>query len=246
MRVGRKFKRFSRLFEALIRLERWLQSIRFRLRGDREKVFVIGLNKTGTTSMAHILREAGLLVADQREFEILTARWLSGHMTRRSFERKLRKKIRCYQAFQDIPFSLPDLTPFLWERYPEAKFILTKRSSGEEWASSLEGMFLRWSENQAGVHSWDVLEEAHYRTKGFPALLLTRLGGRRERPISFKEFAHIHDDYLEFVTLLSSFIGRRSLLVVDLKEVDALERIESFICRSSGLSVVPHLNPRAS
>ena len=246
MRLGRKLRRFSSLFRALIRFERWLQSIPFRVRGDREKIFVIGLNKTGTTSMAHILSEAGFLVAEQREFESLTARWLGGNLTRRSFERKLCKQIRCYQAFQDVPFSLPALAPLLWERYPEAKFILTKRSSGEEWASSLEGAFCRWFDNQAGGRSWAELEEAHYRTKGFPALLLSQLGGQRERPINFKELAHIHDDYLEFVTLLSSLIGKRSLLVVDLKDADALERIESFICRSSGLLMVPHLNPRAS
>ena len=40
-------------------------------------------------------------------------------------------------AFQDIPFSLPDTYKHLDQAFPESKFILTIRPSADEWHQSL-------------------------------------------------------------------------------------------------------------
>ena len=246
MRWGRKFKRFNRLFGIMIILDRSLQHARFLLSRRKEKVFVVGLNKTGTTSVEDLLKAAGFRLADQRALEKLTGRWLNGDLSDQIFERRLKRKIRLYEGFQDVPFSIPALVPFLWKNYPDARFILTIRSSGEEWASSLEAEFQRWSGDLGRSPSWSELERANYRVRGFPALLLRKLGADPAEPIEFQSLASIHDDYVKFVGLLTKLLGRRMLLVLDLKDPDCLAALEDFLGRPTGLSSMPHSNRRAA
>lgn len=98
---------------------------------SKPKVFCIGRNKTGTTSLAKALQDLGIIVAKQRPAELLIYDW-----SRRDFRRIIRF---CYtaQAFQDIPFSLPYTFQAVDMRFPSSKFILTVRNSPEEWYASL-------------------------------------------------------------------------------------------------------------
>ena len=66
----------------------------------REKVFCIGANKTGTTSIAALLESLGYRLAPQIEAERMIDDW-----SRRDF-RRLLKFCEKYDAFQDVPFSL--------------------------------------------------------------------------------------------------------------------------------------------
>jgi len=97
----------------------------------RRKVFCIGKNKTGTTSLAKALRELGLIVGDQNLAERLVTDW-----GQRDFRRIL---WYCYtaQAFQDVPFSLPFTYQAVDQKFPGSKFILTVRDSPEQWYHSL-------------------------------------------------------------------------------------------------------------
>ena len=97
----------------------------------KPKVFCIGRNKTGTTSMARAFRELGLVVGVQSLAERLLHDW-----ARRDFRRLF---LYCYtaQAFQDVPFSLPFTFQALDQRFPGSKFILTVRDSPEQWYESL-------------------------------------------------------------------------------------------------------------
>ena len=92
------------------------------------KIFGIGLNKTGTTSL-------------KQAFQILGYR----HLDRKPRLFKLWKKreydeifeaIDAYQSFEDWPWPL--MVPQLIERYPNALFILTKRASAQIWVESLK------------------------------------------------------------------------------------------------------------
>lgn len=97
----------------------------------KTKIFCIGKNKTGTTSIAKALRDLGIIVAPQRPAERLLHDW-----AKRDFRRIIRF---CYtsQAFQDIPFSLPFTFQILDVKFPGSKFILTVRDSSEQWYSSI-------------------------------------------------------------------------------------------------------------
>ena len=97
----------------------------------KPKVFVIGLNKTGTTSLGNALRILGYRTLGWGDFisRKLFHDWYSGN---------LQPLIQCstkYDAFEDLPW------PFAYEEmttiYPDAKFILTVRENEETWWQSI-------------------------------------------------------------------------------------------------------------
>ena len=97
----------------------------------KRKVFCIGKNKTGTTSMARAFSELGLVVGAQSLAERLQNDW-----ARRDFHR-LFWYCHTAQAFQDSPFSLDFTFQALDQRFPGSKFILTMRDSPAQWYNSL-------------------------------------------------------------------------------------------------------------
>lgn len=94
------------------------------------KVFCIGRNKTGTTTMKKVLSHYGYRVAPQQEGERL--------IFDLDFEPGPRfwDWVDRYEAFQDAPFSWTEFVPAILERYPDAKFILTVREP-DSWFDSL-------------------------------------------------------------------------------------------------------------
>ena len=100
---------------------------------QKPKVFVIGANKTGTTSMNKFLHDLGYRMGPQRRFEMLRHQYYDGDW------QEILKIIHNYEAFQDVPFS-KSTNLFICELrrlYPTAKFILTTRDDASEWYSSL-------------------------------------------------------------------------------------------------------------
>lgn len=95
------------------------------------KVFCIGRNKTGTTSVERALNELGYRLGDQRAGELLLDDW-----AQRDF-RRIVALARTADAFQDIPFSLPYTYQALDAAFPDSKFILTVRSSPQAWYESV-------------------------------------------------------------------------------------------------------------
>lgn len=96
-----------------------------------DKVFGIGQQKTGTTSLAKVFQHYGLLVPKQTEQEtLLTDRVLSGDYS------KLRPFVERYDAFQDAPFSNGLCFVACDVLFPDARFILTVRDE-DDWFRSL-------------------------------------------------------------------------------------------------------------
>lgn len=95
------------------------------------KIFCIGRNKTGTTSLEHALRSLGLRLGNQRQGELLLDDW-----ARRDFTRII-ELARSADAFQDVPFSLPFTYQALDAAFPGSRFILTVRGSPLEWYESV-------------------------------------------------------------------------------------------------------------
>ena len=99
--------------------------------GKWDKVFGIGFNKTGSTTLEEIFRVYGLSLPDQSEQETL----LTENVSNGNY-RDLKNFVDRYDAFQDLPFS-QGLTYVVCDYiYPNAKFILTIRND-EEWFSSI-------------------------------------------------------------------------------------------------------------
>lgn len=97
----------------------------------KQKIFCVGLNKTGTVSLTSALEELGVMVAPQKPAEQTIRDW-----ARRDFRRLIRF-CRYFQAFQDVPFSCSFTYQALDLAFPGSKFILTVRQSSEIWRRSL-------------------------------------------------------------------------------------------------------------
>ena len=98
---------------------------------DAEKVFCIGLGKTGTTSLGRALKELGYRVGDQRQGELLLPAYAA-----RDF-RPIVDFCLTADAFQDAPFGFPFTYLALDQSFPNAKFILSVRNDADQWYRSL-------------------------------------------------------------------------------------------------------------
>ena len=94
------------------------------------KIFCIGFNKTGTTSINRALAREGVLVGNQLKAEQLADDYISGKLD------SIYKYCNGARAFQDSPFSFPGIYVPLYKKFPKAKFILTVRDSSEQWLES--------------------------------------------------------------------------------------------------------------
>jgi hypothetical protein len=93
----------------------------------KNKVFCIGANKTGTTSMEQLLKDFGFKVGNQKVATCLFYDW-----AKRDFK-SIIKYCESAEAFQDIPFSLPFTYQAVDAAYPNSKFILLESDSAEKW-----------------------------------------------------------------------------------------------------------------
>lgn len=98
---------------------------------NKPKIFCIGRNKTGTTSLAKALEEMGFIVALQRPAEYLIKDWIKGRF------RRLKLYCMTARAFADAPFSFPGTFEVMDKAFPGSKFILTIRNSPETWYDSI-------------------------------------------------------------------------------------------------------------
>lgn len=97
----------------------------------KPKVFCIGFNKSGTTSLRAALKLLGYRIGKQQDAELLLEDWAI-----RDFNRLI-DYCHSADAFQDIPFSLDYTYQALDSAFPGSKFILTIRNSPDIWFQSL-------------------------------------------------------------------------------------------------------------
>jgi len=202
---------------------------------DRGKIFVIGLNKTGTTSIQFALQELGVLVAPQAPFERLFEDW-----RHRRFDRIV-ALCRHYEAFQDIPFCLPYLYQALDQAFPEARFILSVRNSAEEWHASLE-RFHRQALFGGQQATWELIEQCAY---GYPGFILD------EAKDFFRWQDHGLYDKKRCVDIYEAHSANaieyfrydeKKLLVLNVAEEDAYQRLCAFLGQAPVRAEFPKLN----
>ena len=101
------------------------------LERNYNKVFVIGFNKTGTTTLKRTLMLWGFKIGNQQVASMM----LEDYYLNR-YER-IFAFVETADVFQDIPFSKPNLFRELDKQFPNSKFILTVRDSEDQWFNSL-------------------------------------------------------------------------------------------------------------
>jgi|688.fasta_scaffold70042_2 hypothetical protein len=97
------------------------------------KIFCIGLNKTGTTTLGQCLHILGFR---HQAFDLS----LLEQAAIAQYD-QLNNKINLFDSFSDWPYPL--LYKYLDRSYPGSRFILTRRSTPEQWLKSLFAHSLR-------------------------------------------------------------------------------------------------------
>jgi len=107
---------------------------------EAQKIFCIGLGKTGTKTLADVLKNSG------RKHS--TGPVKEGLFWYRSDQLKKLKKITdSFDSFDDYPYPL--IYQHLHREYPEASFVLTTRRSSSEWADSVIDHHMRFGPSDA-------------------------------------------------------------------------------------------------
>jgi hypothetical protein len=128
---------------------------------SKPKIFCVGRNKTGTTSLAAALRQLGITVGKQTPAERLLKDWAV-----RDF-RKIIAYCETADAFQDVPFSLPYTFVVLDQHFPGSKFVLTVRDNPDQWYTSLVSFHRKiWGDNISSLSRLKQLPYPAY--KGYP------------------------------------------------------------------------------
>lgn len=136
----------------------------------KTKIFVIGFNKTGTTSVLHALLEFDLILGNQK-----AAEWLLDDIVKKNYE-PLFEYCKTAEAFQDIPFSLPEVYQYLDKKYPNSKFILTVRSNADQWFNSISKFHGKlWAGGSTPTK--EDLAKAKYVQKGYALRFINQVFG---------------------------------------------------------------------
>jgi hypothetical protein len=200
----------------------------------KSKVFCIGANKTGTTSMEALLRNLGYNLAPQGQAERLIADWAKRDFTR------IVEFCKNYNAFQDLPFSLENTYQALDNAFPNSKFILTIRSTPEEWYES----YLRFTQKRLKISlmpTWRDLENDTYNYKGFHADAIKAIHGNISSPYDKITYIQFYNNHINQVKRY--FMHRpNDLLVINLKDTSARQMLARFLEVSESKIVIPHLN----
>lgn len=201
----------------------------------KSKVFCIGRNKTGTTSLERALGDLGYRMGEQARGERLFRDWVRG-----DFEGVIELG-RSADAFQDVPFSLPETFRTLDQVFPDSRFVLTVRSSAQEWYDSL----VRFHTQIVGKGrrpTADDLKSFDYNYRGYLWEVQRDVYGIREGqeydPDIYKAHYERHN-----ATIRRYFQGRpESLLELNLARPAAMERLCAFLRVEGHGLTMPHLN----
>jgi len=187
-----------------------------------KKIFCIGLNKTGTTSLQAFMEMHGFTTGDQAAGERLIA----------SYSRDEYQPILDYcesaQFFQDLPFSIPGIAEVLLKKYPDAKFILTVRPTPDIWYKSLIGFHKKLFGEGERVPTKLDLKNADYRYRGF-AWEANRLlyPSPEENPYREDDLKDVYINHLEKTRML--FSKSENFLEIDIESVNCVSKLASFL-----------------
>lgn len=201
---------------------------------EKEKIFCIGRNKTGTTSLEVALKEFGFKIGNQENAELLIKHYAKGNFA------PIIKYCKTAQAFQDVPFSWPYTWFILYNYFPDAKYILTIRDE-EEWYKSITTFHSKlFAEGKRIPNKKDLLN-AKYRYKGFLWEANRAVWKTPENDIYNKEmFLKNYNTHNEIVQHF--FMDKPNFLCIDVSKRDSYCKLATFLNKKPIHKSFPHYN----
>lgn len=200
------------------------------------KVFCIGHNKTGTTSLEAALRGMGLEFGLQARGELLFRDWLC-----RDF-RRIVQLAQTADAFQDIPFSLDYTFVALDQHFPGAKFILTVRDDAEQWYRSITRFHSKVVNGGKHLPTAEEMKNFDYRYRGYLWETCHGIYGIDEQNTYDRDRCIAY--YQRHNQNITEYFKHRpdDLLVLNLSSPDAMAKLSAFLGIESSITEMPHLN----
>ena len=189
------------------------------------KIFVIGFNKTGTTTLYNTLKGLEFKMGDQKIAEVLTY-----FMYKNNDFTELEYYCSTAEAFQDVPFSLPQHFKKLHELYPDAKFILTVRDSSEQWYDSLVNFHRRRFQKKGNeLPNIDDFMRSNYIFPGSIIPIYKNIFNYPEIPLFHKE--HYINVYEKHIDDVNAFFKDKQdkLLIINVSKSGERKRLLEFL-----------------
>lgn len=198
------------------------------------KVFCIGRNKTGTTSLEMVLKEFGHKMGSQYRAEKLLKYYQNSNW------KPIIKFCKTAEAFQDAPFSWPYTWMILHEHYPDAKFILTTRDE-EDWYKSLIRFHSKLFADGNRVPTKEDLQNATYNYKGF---IWEANRAVHKTPLEeiYKKEELIRNYRLHNNSILHYFKDKANFLHIDVSQKNSYKKLAAFLGKTPLHKTFPHYN----
>ena len=201
---------------------------------QEQKIFCIGRNKTGTTSLEYALKEFGYKLGNQKDGELLIKDYKNYNW------KPIVRFCESAEAFQDAPFSWPYTWLILHHHFPNAKFILTYRDE-EGWYSSLTSFHSKLFADGHRIPNKEDLQNAKYRYKGFMWEKNRILWDTPEDNPYYKDnlisnYNRHNEDVLHY------FKGSQNFLALDVSQPNSYYQLCEFLKKKPLHERFPHLN----
>ncbi|QQX76804.1 MULTISPECIES: sulfotransferase [Aequorivita] len=201
----------------------------------KPKIFCIGQNKTGTTSLQKFFEDHEFKVGNQPTAELL----MDDYIARRW--KPILKYCESAEVFQDVPFSNDFLYVVLDHHFPNAKFILSERDNPEQWYNSITNFHTKLFGKDGQVPNKEDLQNANYRYKGFVWKSFFEKYGEVKGDIYKKE--HLISVYEEHNKKVKHYFkNKTNFLVVNLSQPEAIQKLADFINIQPKYEVMPWEN----
>ena len=217
---------------------KYYQLFRVKLRA-KNKIFVIGRNKTGTTSIKKAFLDLGFIIGDQREAEKLQESYL------RSDFNPIINYCKSAEVFQDYPFSYPETFKYVDNAYPNSKFILTIRDTPEQWYNSITKFHSKLF-GKGNLPTKEDLMNANYVYKGWIWNNFEFMYNPLNDDIYNKE--KLIESYLKYNNDVRDYFKDRpnDLMIINLSKKGAYQKFIDFIGVPSSFTDFPWENKTSS
>lgn len=209
-----------------------------------KKIICVGLNKTGTTSLAKGMSQMGL-----RQFpENIGHQFLTHSVIHGSYG-DIIKSIENpeYDFYEDMPFSFPKVYKNIFKFFPNEKYILTIRNSSEEWVNSCINFYGNALENKKinnfdnkypYKHMYADVGNYHVYNWGYPMFKMWNLKNSGNIETDLKEVYEKHNE--EFIDFMEKNNG--DYIVINVSKNGELKKLSEWIGIETNKHNFEHIN----
>lgn len=216
-----------------------LKKLRSKVDFPNHKIFVIGKNKTGTTSLEKMFISLGYNLGNQTIGEGLAWAYERGDME------EILNFCDSADVFQDIPFSFPKMYEYLYKKYPDAKYILLERDSKDVWYNSLTRFHKQLLRSQGIDDELSLKNLSQYKYKDWKGFLvdMQRIHYGISNPLKLYDYEVCTNSYVDHINDAKEFFkGKSNFISINLSDEGAYKSLSDLLSISENLINIPHTN----